>query len=316
METLQTDSQLLDAYSRAVIEVVESVGPSVVSIRISAGSVDREGAGSGVIITPDGYILTNHHVVEGAKELTVFDLEGEAHPAWRVGADAETDLAVIRVDTSALPYAEFGSSASLRTGQLVIAIGNPLGFQNTVSTGVVSALGRSLRNPTGRLIENVIQTDVSLNPGNSGGPLVDSGGDVVGINTAMIQSAQGICFAVPIDTAHYVVSQIMSRGFVERPYLGIRGQTTQTNRRSQRLLGLDIPAIVNVVDVERGGPAWNAGLRKGDRIYRADGEPVSTMDDLHRILSGKPVGTAFVLGIHRGSEIKQIVVTTLSARRS
>lgn len=309
---MHTDEELLDAYSRAVIDVVEKVGPSVVAIRTNPGSTDTEGAGSGVIITPDGYILTNHHVVDGAAALTV-DLEGETHRAWLVGADPDTDLAVVRIDATLLPYAEFGVSESLRPGQLVIAIGNPLGFQNTVSTEVVSALGRSLRNRSGRLIENVIQTDVSLNPGNSGGPLVDSRGKVVGINTAMIQSAQGICFAVPVDTANYVVSQIMSRGFVDRPYLGIRGQTVGTNRRNQRLLGLPKPSTVEVAGVEQGGPAWTSGVRKGDRIHGADGQPVSSMDDLHRILSSRKIGSTFVLELSRGAKSRKVVVTTQSS---
>jgi S1-C subfamily serine protease len=317
------DEELLDAYSQAVVDVAERIGPSVVSIHTRqkgrrSNGIDGagSGAGSGAIITPDGYIITNHHVIDGADSLSVTLIDGETYPAYPVGFDVDTDLAVVHVDDSGLSYAHLGDSDQLRAGQLVIAIGNPLGFQNTVSTGVISALGRSLRNRNGRLIDGVIQTDVSLNPGNSGGPLVDSRGRIVGINTAMIQSAQGICFAVPVNTAKYVFTEIMRRGYVERPYIGIQGRVVPTNRRTQRLLELPLPTLVEVIAVERGGPAWNAGIEKGNRIYSADGDPVCTMDDLHRALSSREVGATFVLGLYQSRETRNVVITTRPAKRS
>ena len=229
-----SDAELLDAYSLAVVHVVEEVGPTVVSIGVRAnrGPFGGEGAGSGVIFAPDGFILTNNHVVDGAEKISVSLTDGRSFSADVIGTDPDTDLAVVRVPGSGLPAASFGDSGRLRTGQLVIAIGNPLGFQNTVSTGVISALGRSLRSPQGRLIEHVIQTDVSLNPGNSGGPLVDSRGEVIGINTAMISNAQGLSFAVPINTARYVVSELVSKGRVSRAYLGLLAQVRPIDRAS------------------------------------------------------------------------------------
>ncbi len=223
------DRDLLDAYSRAVVNVVERVGPAVLSIQVTKEKAGRspagEGAGSGVIITPDGFILTNNHVVEGAKTLTGTLTDGNTYPVSVVGTDPATDLAVVRMDSGKLPFAELGDSDGLKVGQLVIAIGNPFGFQSTVSTGVISALGRSLRSQSGRLIDNVIQTDVALNPGNSGGPLVDSGGRVIGINTAIIFMAQGISFAIPVNTARWVVGEILTDGKVKRYYLGITAQS-------------------------------------------------------------------------------------------
>jgi S1-C subfamily serine protease len=232
----RTDADLLDAYSEAVVAVVDAVGPSVVSIRtnVRAGRRSGAGAGSGVVIASDGYVLTNSHVVHGAHDLEVSLTDGRRFAATLTGDDPGTDLAVIRVDAPALPAARFGQSARLRVGQLVIAIGNPFGFESTVSAGVVSALGRSLRSTTGRLIDNIIQTDVALNPGNSGGPLVDSRGRVVGINSAVFAMAQGISFAVPIDTATWVVPQLPARARVSRAYLGFGGQSRPFDRRLAR----------------------------------------------------------------------------------
>lgn len=284
-----TDGELLDAYSQAVVNVVEEVGPTVVAVGIESGrgggGPSPTGAGSGVIFTPDGFILTNNHVVEHAARITVTLTDGQSLPADLIGSDPETDLAVIRVVGATLPSAQFGDSDRLQVGQLAIAIGNPLGFQNTVSTGVVSALGRSLRGQHGRLIENVVQTDVSLNPGNSGGPLVDSHGRVIGINTAMIQNAQGLSFAIPVNTARYVVAELVHRGKVERPYIGIFASVRPIDRRLQRILKLRTPSVVEVAGVERGEPADRAGIEKGDLIYAVDGEPVSSTDDLHRRLA-------------------------------
>src|SRR3989337_2143001 len=282
------DEDLLDAYSRAVVGVAEKVGPAVVGIgvrkRAQGPRVRQEGAGSGVIIAPDGFILTNNHVVEGAQDVEVSLTDGRMFPAQIVGGDPATDLAVVRAGATGLPTAELGDSSSLRVGQLVIAIGNPLGFQSTVSTGVISALGRALRSQSGRLIENVIQTDVPLNPGNSGGPLVDSRGRVIGINTAMIAMAQGLSFAVPINTAKWVVSELVMRGKVRRAHLGLAGQTRPIGRRTQRFFELPTPTAVEVVSIEPNGPAHRAGLRERDLIVAVNGASIATVDDIHRLL--------------------------------
>lgn len=308
------DKQLLDAYSRAVVDVVEKTGPTVVAIGVtqdrSRFGPQNEGAGSGIIFTPDGFVLTNHHVVEAAKNVTVTLIDGDSYTATVVGSDAETDLAVIRISGNAFPALEFGDSDQLRVGQLAIAIGNPLGFQNTVSTGVISALGRSLRSRNGRLIQNVIQTDVSLNPGNSGGPLVDSRGKAAGVNTAMIQMAQGISFSVPINTAKYIISEIVRHGRVERPYIGIQARTIPVSRHNQRILKLKAPSLVEVIKVERNEPAWSAGIQSGDLIYGIDTEAVSTMDDLHSLLSRKPPGTSILVKIIRQQKPKDLFITT------
>lgn len=298
----QSDEALLDAYSQAVIGVVEGVGPAVVNIGVlkrAQNGQTGEGAGSGVIIAQDGYVLTNHHVVEGAGQIVVSLTDGSEYPAQVIGGDPATDLAVVRVAHNGLPTATLGDSDKLRVGQLAIAIGNPLGFQSTVSTGVVSALGRSMRSPQGRLIENVIQTDVSLNPGNSGGPLVNSRGEVIGINSAMIYRAQGISFAIPVNTARWVTGELIARGRVRRAYLGLAGQARPISRRSQRTLELPQASVVEAVTVEPNGPAGRAGLRAGDLIVAIDGQPTPTVDAIHRLLRGYAAITPVTLTIYR-----------------
>ncbi len=308
----ETDEDLLDAYSRAVVGVVDKVGPAVVSIgvrkRTRSLRYGQEGAGSGVIIAPDGFVLTNHHVVEGAEDVQVRLTDGRSFSAHLVGSDPATDLAVVRAEASNLPTAELGDSDSLRVGQLVIAIGNPLGFQSTVSTGVISALGRALRSQAGRLIENVIQTDVPLNPGNSGGPLVDSRGRVIGINTAMIFMAQGISFAVPVNTVKWVVGELVTRGKVRRAYLGIAGQVRPIGRRIQRHLELQAATAVEVVSVEEEGPAHQAGVREGDLMLNVDGKSVASVDDIHRLLTGWTGGSPLSLTILRNGERLQVQI--------
>lgn len=306
------EPELLDAYSQAVIGVAEKVGPTVVAIRVRKGSspfpAGGNGSGSGVLITPDGFVLTNNHVVEKTEELEVSLTDGRAYKARAIGTDPATDLAVVRVSDSGLPAAVLGDSDHLRVGQLAVAIGNPLGFQSTVSAGVISALGRSLRSQSGRLIENVIQTDVALNPGNSGGPLVDSLGRVIGINTAMIYLAQGISFAIPVNTARWVVGELVSHGRVRRAYLGITAQARPVNRRLQHQLSLDSPTVVEVVTIETDGPASRAGLEKGDLIYALNGKSVATVDDIHRMLAGHPPGVPLDLKILRRGKIKELEI--------
>ncbi len=296
------DSELLDAYSRAVVDVVERVGPSVVSIRVVSGGrrgSSGEGAGSGFIVAPDGYVVTNHHVVDGAREVTVVFTDGHEAAARVEGTDPSTDLALLRVLEGGLAPVLIGSSEQLRVGQLVIAIGNPLGFQSTVSTGVVSAVGRNLRGRSGRLIENVIQTDVALNPGNSGGPLVDSRGAVVGVNTAMIRMAQGLCFAIPSTTMTWVVGELMTKGRVRRAVLGIVAETRPVNRRVQRSFDLERQTAVRVSSVRSRGPAERAGVRADDLIVAIDGAGVSTVDDLQRVLSRATPGAPLAVTVLR-----------------
>jgi S1-C subfamily serine protease len=271
------------------------------------------GAGSGVIVTPDGYVLTNSHVVHGAGQLAATLTDGRRLGAVLVGEDPSTDLALIRLSDAGLPTAALGRSATLRVGQLVVAIGNPLGFQSTVSAGVVSALGRSFRSQTGRLIENVIQTDVALNPGNSGGPLVDSRGRVVGINTAIIAMAQGLSFAIPIDTAKWVIGEVLAQGRVRRAWLGIVAQTRPLDRSLARRLGLVQPETVEVASLEPGGPAALAGLREGDLVVALAGRPVATVDDLHRLLAEAAIGVPATITAIRGRDRLEIVVTPIEA---
>jgi len=289
------DVELLDAYSRAVTSVVEQVSPSVVAINVrksgEAARSDAESAGSGVIIAPDGFILTNSHVVENVSKVSVSLTDGRGMHADIIGTDPATDLAVIRVSAGNLPTAELGDSDTLRVGQLAIAIGNPLGFQSTVSAGVISALGRSLRSRSGRLIENVIQTDVALNPGNSGGPLVNSRGRVIGINTAMIFMAQGISFAIPVNTVKWVVGELVKHGKVRRAYLGISAMIRQVTGSQQSRLRLDKPMVVQIIGVEPEGPADRAGISEGDIIVSLAGQRISTIDEIHQLLTRRPPGT-------------------------
>jgi S1-C subfamily serine protease len=303
----EADVGLLDAYSQTVTRVVASVGPAVVHIRMKrrirtreASAPDQvEGSASGVIVTPDGYIVTNSHVVEEASAVEVALADSSTYPAELVGRDSATDLAVLRVDVSGLPIARLGDSDKLRVGQLAIAIGNPLGFQSTVTAGVISALGRSLRSRTGRLIENVIQTDAALNPGNSGGPLVDSRGLIIGINTAIIQFAQGICFAIPANTVRWVVSQLIREGKVTRGYLGISGQTVPLPVRIVRHLQLKNDSAVQVLGVVPNSPAYIAGLGEGDVIISLDQKPVAGIDDIHRLLGKGVIGKSVEIVVLR-----------------
>lgn len=309
------DHEVFDAYSRAVVSVVDSVGPSVVSIRAQARGQQRGSgaAGSGFVISSDGYVLTNSHVVHGALGLEVSLTDGRRFGASLLGEDPGTDLALIQIDAPALPSARLGQSARLRVGQLVIAIGNPFGFQSTVSAGVVSATGRSLRSTTGRLIDNIIQTDVALNPGNSGGPLVDSGGQVVGINTAVFAMAQGISFAVPIDTATSLIPQLLTRGRVVRAYLGFGGQSRPIDRRLARALGLAHERAIEITTVEPGTPAAGAGLREGDLVIAIDDRPVQTVDDVHRLLGAEAIGLSLRISVVRGGRPLEVRVVPAEA---
>jgi S1-C subfamily serine protease len=291
----ESDAALLDAYSAAVVAASERVGPAVVHVEVaqaprSEGEAPRRGSGSGFVFTPDGFILTNSHVVHGARSIQVSFADGASFDADLVGDDPDTDVAVIRIGGHQLSTAALGSSRGLRVGQLAIAIGNPYGFQHTVTAGVVSALGRSLRATTGRLIDDVIQTDAALNPGNSGGPLVDSQGEVIGVNTAIIPFAQGICFATAIDTAKWVVEQLLRFGRVRRGYIGVGGATIPLSRRAVRFHGLAAGAGVRVESIEPGGAAQQAGIESGDVIIGYDGENVAGVDQLHRLLSDERIG--------------------------
>ena len=286
--TPASDAELLDAYSRAVIGVVQAIGPSVVSISVRKnvrGTLEPVGSGSGFVIAPDGYILTNSHVVGDADRIDVTFTEGETLEAVLIGQDAATDMALVRVTSLGLPYAALMDPPDLQVGQLVIAMGNPFGFQSTVSTGVVSALGRALRAQNGRLIANIIQHTAPLNPGNSGGPLLNSRGKVIGINTAIIASAQGIGFAVPASTARWVVPQLLTNGRVRRLYLGIAGQTRPLSRRLVRFHDLHQSAACEVMLVEPGSPAANADIHIGDFIVAVNGNTVQNIDDIFFLLS-------------------------------
>jgi S1-C subfamily serine protease len=292
------DAALLDAYSRAVIDVVDAVGPAVVRLEVRAQA--RAGSGSGVVVAPDGLILTNSHVAGGAREVRVTTMDGRSLSGRVVGDDPDTDLALVRIDEAVtLPAARLGDSKRLRRGQLVIAIGNPLGFESTVTSGVVSALGRSLRARTGRLIEDLVQTDAALNPGNSGGPLVSSHGEVVGINTAVIQGAQGICFAVASNTASFVLGELIRHSRVRRAYIGISAQQTPIPRRLQLASGVIQDAGASIVTSEPGSPGNRAGLLTGDIIVALDGIKVTGADDLIRLLTGERIGRPLQIDVLR-----------------
>jgi S1-C subfamily serine protease len=321
------DGSLLDAYSRAVTGAVERISPSVVNIEVhtvagrsrSGEPQERRGGGSGFVFTPDGLILTNSHVVHDAKRIEVTLTDGRRMPATAIGDDPASDLAVIRVDEPhfdepGLTAAALGDSQQLRVGQVVIAIGAPYGFQSTVTAGVVSALGRSLRSYSGRLIDDVIQTDASLNPGNSGGPLVDSSGRVVGVNTATILPAQGICFAIGINTAKFVASRLLRDGRIRRSYIGVSAQTVPVHRRVVRFYDLPKEMGAIVVGVEENSPARRAGLRDGDVIVALDGHPVAGVDDLHRVLTDVRVGVGCSLTVIRYTEKLELRVVPEEAK--
>jgi S1-C subfamily serine protease len=295
-----SDGQLLDAYSQAVISVVDNVGPAVVGV---------SGVGTGLLITPDGYALTNSHVAAAVKAYKLTLRDGTSLKAELIGQDPHTDLAVLRASGTGLPHARLGDSGQLRVGQLVVAIGHPFGFQSTVTTGVVSALGRTMRSQSGRTIENIIQTDAALNPGNSGGPLVDSRGHVVGINTAIIASAQGICFAVPSNTAQRVVSLLLRDGRVIRSYLGITGVPWPIHRRVSRYYNLQQESGVRVAQLDPNGPAQRAGLQKEDVLVVLANHPMKGVDDLQHFLTDWPVGIPTEAEVLRGTElIKRTII--------
>jgi len=317
-DTEETDAELLDAYSRAVIRVVESIGPAVVSIavgkRVAGCRGEQMGAGSGVIVAPDGYVLTNDHVIQGANRIEVRPADGAPMAATLVGTDPATDLAVLKTDAKDMPYAHLGDSSSLSVGQLVIAIGNPFGFQSTVSTGVLSALGRGLRSREGRLIENIIQHTAPLNPGSSGGPLVDSRGRVIGINTAIIGMAQGIGFSIPANTAHWVLPQLLTQGRVRRCYLGISGQARPLDRSLAHLHRLQNDHAVEVVSVDAFSPACAAGIIVGDQVVAINGTCVNCVDDIHRFLAGWPISKPITLIALRGRQRIEFDVIPTEAR--
>src|SRR6266699_1266755 len=320
--TLHDDASLLDSYSHAVVSAAEKVSPSVAKIEVTqtAGRNrngeprERQGGGSGFVFTPDGLVLTNSHVVHEASRIQVSLPDGRQFPAHLIGDDPATDLAVVRIDAPSLTAVTFGDSQNLRVGQLAIAIGNPYGFQYTVTAGVVSALGRSLRSYSGRLIDDVIQTDASLNPGNSGGPLVSSDGRVVGVNTATIMGAQGLCFAIGINTAKFVAGRLLRDGRIRRAYIGVEAQTAPLHRRLIRFYDLPQESGVIVSAVTPDSPAQRAGLREGDVIVALDGKAVAGVDDLHRLLTDAHVGVSSSLTVLRWTEKLELQVVPQEAR--
>jgi len=316
-----SNEELLDAYSQAVTGAAADVGPSVVNIEVHHAPATQPnergprqgrpagGSGSGFIFTPDGFILTNSHVVHKAARISVSDSDGRSFAAELIGDDPDTDLAVIRIDPprdggngGALRPARLGDSSALRVGQLVVAIGNPYGFQATVTAGVVSAMGRSFRSRSGRLIDSVIQTDAALNPGNSGGPLVSSRGDVIGVNTAIIAMAQGICFAIPSNTAKFVAARLIRDGRIKRSYIGLGGQNVPVHRRLVRFHDLPGESGVLVLTVEKDGPAAQAGVREGDVVLALDDHPTPGIDDLHRLLTEERAGVRVPLTVLRDNQ--------------
>jgi S1-C subfamily serine protease len=318
--TLSEDQALLDAYSRAVTDVVDGVGPAVVRLAVHASAANGRssaGTGSGVIVAPDGLILTNSHVAGGASRVEVTTADGQDLRARLVGDDPDTDLALLRVDEAVtLPAAPLGDSKRLKRGQLVIAIGNPLGFESTVTTGVVSALGRSLRARTGRLIDDVIQTDAALNPGNSGGPLVSSRGEVIGINSAVIMGAQGICFAVASNTASFVLGELVRHGYVRRAFIGIAAQQITIPPRRQRAAGLMQEGAVMVGAVEPDGAAARAGLKAGDIIIDVGGDTITGTDDLVRALTSEKIDQDIAFEVLRGTERIRMSIIPEERRRA
>jgi S1-C subfamily serine protease len=318
------DAGLMDAYSRAVTRVVEAVSPSVVNIEVhqSTGrtrSGERRGGGSGFIFTPDGLILTNSHVVHDARRIEITLADGRRMPATSIGDDPASDLAIVRIeqarlDEPGLTTAALGDSQQLRVGQLVVAIGNPYGFQSTVTAGVVSALGRSLRSYSGRLIDDVIQTDAALNPGNSGGPLVDAAGRVVGVNTATIQPAQGICFAIGINTAKFIASRLLRDGRIRRSFIGVSAQTVPVHRRVVRFYDLVKESGALVLSVEEKSPAQRGGVRENDVIIALEGHPIAGVDDLHRVLTDVRVSVSCALTVLRHTEKLELKIVPEEAK--
>ena len=309
------DEQLLDAYSQAVIASADRVSPSVVNVEVWKDK-KRAGSGSGFVFTPDGLILTNSHVVHESTSIGVGFPDGQRFVADLIGEDPATDLAVLRISASHLLPVTFGNSQTLRVGQLVVAIGNPYGFQCTVTSGVVSALGRSLRSQSGRLIDNVIQTDAALNPGNSGGPLLTSRGEVVGVNTAVILPAQGICFAVGINTANYIAGLLIKDGKIRRGYMGIAGQNVPVHRRLVRGHNLQVETGIFVVSMEPKSPAQHSGVRDGDILVGFDDLPLPDIDALHRILTENRLGIPATLTVLRGTEKIHLRITPVESPRN
>jgi S1-C subfamily serine protease len=296
------DGELLDAYSQAVIDTVEAVGPAVVKIETGRGG------GSGVLFTPDGFVLTNNHVVERAGRPLVTLLDGRVTQGELVGRDVHTDLAVLRIDGLALPWAPLGDSRRVRVGQIAVAIGNPFGFQHSVTAGVVSALGRSLRSPSGRVIDDIIQTDAALNPGNSGGALVTTAHEVIGVNTSMIAPAQGLCFAIASNTVRFVASRLMRDGRIRRSYIGVAGQNMAIPRAFARERHLTASSAVRVDSVAAESPAAKAGIRAGDAILGFAGKPVTGVDDLHRYLTEELIAVASKVNILRTGQLRVVTV--------
>jgi S1-C subfamily serine protease len=296
------DDSLLDAYSQAVVHAADAIGPSVVNIEVRRRDGRPQGSGSGFVITPDGFVLTNSHVVHGAERIEVVLPDGRRPDAHLVGDDPDTDLAVVRVFAPQLHPVRLGESKNVRVGQVAIAIGSPYGFQCTVTAGVVSALGRSFRASTGRLIDDIIQTDAALNPGNSGGPLVNSRGEVIGVNTAVILPAQGICFAIGIDTAKYVAGWLIKDGKIRRSQIGVGGQNVPLHRRLVRYHQLPAASGVLVITVVPDSPAERAGLRDGDVMVELNSQPITSIDALHKLLTGDQIGVDSRLTILRGTE--------------
>ena len=307
------DAALLDTYSNAVIGAVEQVGPAVVRVEASSG------AGSGVVFAPDGFILTNSHVVQQPAErsgaIKVILPDGRSLKADLIGRDVDTDLAVLRIDGSRLPWARLGDSKTIRVGQVAIAIGNPYGFDHSVTSGVVSALGRTIRSRSGRLMDDIIQTDASLNPGNSGGPLVTTAGEVIGINTAMILPAQGICFAIASNTVRFVASRLMRDGRIRRSYIGVAGQQTAVPRALARANQMAVTSGVLVASIEEDGPGARAGIREGDVILAFGGVNIGGIDDLHRLLTDERIGIAAPLVVLRRGERRELSVVPAESQR-
>jgi S1-C subfamily serine protease len=316
------DDQLLDSYSRTIARVVEKIAPAVVNIRVqggkngNSGGPEAGGSGSGFVIAPDGFAVTNSHVVHGARQLQATLADGRTFDASLVGDDPESDLAVVRIHASQLAHAHFGDSKSVRVGQIAVAIGSPYGFQQTVTAGVVSALGRSMRSQSGRLIDNVIQTDAALNPGNSGGPLLNSRGEIIGVNTAIILPAQGICFAIASNTAEFVAAWLIKEGHIRRSWIGVAGQRVPVHRRVVRFHHLKADFGVLVAGIEPGSPASRAGLREGDVIVAFGGEPVAGIDELHRHLVADVIGVASMITVIRHTEKLDLVITPAELSRN